>query len=79
MGLTPEQARLLSVETALGAARMLKEAGEDATTLRHRVTSPGGTTEKALQAFKEGGLEQLLRRALAACRDRSVELAQQAD
>ncbi len=79
MGLSREQARLLSVETALGAARMLKETGEDAATLRLRVTSPGGTTEKALQAFEEGGLEQLLRRALTACRERSIELAQQGD
>ena len=79
MGLSREQAHLLSVETALGAARMLKETGEDAATLRQRVTSSGGTTEKALQVFEEGGLEQLLYRALTACRDRSIELAQQGD
>ena len=79
MGLSRAQAHLLSVDTALGAARMLKESGEDAATLRQRVTSPGGTTEKALQAFEEGGLEQLLRKALTACRNRSVELAKQAD
>ena len=79
MGLSREQARLLSVETTLGAARMLKETGEDAATLRQRVTSPGGTTEKALQILKEGGLEQLLRRALTACRDRSAELAEQTE
>ena len=79
LGLSREQAHLLCVETALGAARMLKETGEDAATLRQRVTSPGGTTEKALQVFEEGGLEQLLYRALTACRDRSIELAQQGD
>ena len=79
MGLSREQAHLLSVETAFGAARMLKETGEDAATLRQRVTSPGGTTEKALQVFREGGLEPLWRRALTACRERSVELAKQGD
>ncbi len=79
MGLSRVQAHQLSVDTALGAARMLKESGEDAATLRQRVTSPGGTTEKALQAFEEGGLEQLLRKALTACRARSVELAERAD
>ena len=79
LGLSREQAHLLCVETALGAARMLKETGEDAATLRQRVTSPGGTTEKALQAFEEGGLEPLLRRALTACRDRSIELAREGD
>ena len=79
MGLPGAQARVLSVETALGSARMLKETGEDAATLRQRVTSPGGTTEKALQVFREGGLEPLLRRALTACRERSAELAKQED
>jgi pyrroline-5-carboxylate reductase len=79
MGLSREQAHLLSVETAFGAARMLKETGEEAATLRQRVTSPGGTTEKALQVFRDGGLEPLWRQALAACRDRSVELAKQGD
>ena len=79
LGLSKEQAHLLSVETAYGAARMLKESGADAATLRQRVTSAGGTTERALQVFDEGGLEPLLRRALTACRDRSVELATQAD
>ena len=79
MGLSRSQAHLLSVDTALGAARMLKESGEDAATLRQRVTSPGGTTEKALQVFEEEGLEQLLRKALTACRARSLELAKQAD
>ena len=79
MGLSREQAHILTVETALGAARMLKETGVDAATLRQQVTSPGGTTEKALQAFRDGGLEQLLRRALVACQARSVELAEQAE
>lgn len=79
MGLSREQARLLTVETALGAARMLKEAGADAAALRQQVTSPGGTTEKALQAFEEGGLEPLLQQALAACHTRSVELAGQVE
>ena len=75
LGLSEQQARLLSVETALGAARMLKETGEPAATLRQRVTSPGGTTEQALQVFQEQGLEALLRQALTAARQRSLELA----
>lgn len=79
LGLEREQARALTVETALGAARMLKETGADAATLRRQVTSPGGTTEKALQAFQDGGLEALLRRALGACHARSVELARAAE
>ena len=79
LGLEREHARALTVETALGAARMLKETGADAATLRRQVTSPGGTTEKALQAFQDGGLEALLRRAIGACHARSVELARAAE
>ncbi len=79
MGLGREQSRALVVETAAGAARMLKEPGADAAVLRRQVTSPGGTTEQALRVFQEGGLEALLRRALEACRQRSVELALQAE
>jgi pyrroline-5-carboxylate reductase len=74
-GLPAEQARLLTVETALGAARMVMESSHTAATLRQQVTSPGGTTEAALQVLTQGGIEQLVRQALVAARDRSVELA----
>ena len=77
MGLQPDHARILTVETALGAARMLKETGSDPTTLREQVTSPGGTTEQAIKVLHENGLEPLLRDALTACYQRAVELAEQ--
>lgn len=74
-GLPAEQARLLTMETALGAARMVMESSHTAATLRQQVTSPGGTTEAALQVLTQGGIEQLVSKALDAARDRSVELA----
>ena len=46
-GLSQKTAQLLTQETALGAAKMALESSESAATLRHRVTSPGGTTEAA--------------------------------
>jgi pyrroline-5-carboxylate reductase len=75
MGLQPEQARLLTLETALGAARMALETDQDTGTLRRQVTSPGGTTERALTVLERGHLEALLRDALRAAQQRSVELA----
>jgi pyrroline-5-carboxylate reductase len=75
LGLPQEQARLLTIETALGAARMALESPSDPAELRRQVTSPGGTTERALQVLKDGGFVELLARALAAARDRSSELA----
>lgn len=74
-GLPAEQARLLTMETALGAARMVMESSHNAATLRQQVTSPGGTTEAALRVLTQGGIEDLIRQALGAARDRSVELA----
>jgi pyrroline-5-carboxylate reductase len=79
LGLERPAARLLTLETALGAARMALSSDESPATLRERVTSPGGTTERALETFTEGGLEALMARAVTAARDRSRELAAQLD
>ena len=75
LDLSPDQARLLVMETALGAAKMAVESGYDAATLRRQVTSPGGTTEAALETLTRGNIEELFLRAVSAARDRSVELA----
>ncbi|HEY9199608.1 MAG TPA: pyrroline-5-carboxylate reductase dimerization domain-containing protein, partial [Gammaproteobacteria bacterium] len=77
LGLPEQTARLLALQTAFGAAKMALESDEDAATLRKRVTSPGGTTERAIQVFEDGGLRELIARALTAARDRSRELAEQ--
>ncbi|MDX9739781.1 MAG: pyrroline-5-carboxylate reductase [Gammaproteobacteria bacterium] len=76
LGLDPQVARLLTVQTAFGAAKMALEStlhspGE----LREQVTSPGGTTERALQVLREGDLGNLLGQALRAARDRAIELS----
>jgi pyrroline-5-carboxylate reductase len=75
-GLDAEAARLLSIQTALGAARMAMESDESPQQLRERVTSPGGTTERALAVLTEGGVENLVARAVAAARARAEELSQ---
>ncbi|NBC47204.1 MAG: pyrroline-5-carboxylate reductase [Gammaproteobacteria bacterium] len=74
-GLDQETARLLTIQTALGAARMAVESDESPRQLRQRVTSPGGTTERAIAAFEEGGLPGLTLRAVAAARRRARELS----
>jgi len=77
LGLPEETAKLLSLQTAFGAAKMALESSEDAAILRQRVTSPGGTTEKALEVLENGGLRGLFSDALNAARSRSRELAEQ--
>ena len=75
LGLEPEYARLLTIQTALGAARMAMESDDPPQTLRERVTSPGGTTERALSVLEEGGFVPLVERAVGAARQRSVEIS----
>ena len=77
LGLPGKTAKLLALQTAFGAAKMALESSEDASILRQRVTSPGGTTEKALAVLEDGGLRALFNDALTAARDRSRELAEQ--
>jgi len=75
LGLDPQIARLLTIQTALGAARMAMESSDPPAVLRAQVTSPGGTTERALQIFEEGGLRALFGRALTGAQERSQELS----
>ncbi len=74
-GLDAATARLLAVETAFGAAKMALESGTDPAELRRNVTSPGGTTERAITEFQDGGFERLFKQAVAAATARSRELA----
>ncbi len=77
LGLTEEQARLLSLETAFGAAKLALESDEDAATLRKRVTSPGGTTEAAISVLEANRLCDIFEEALAAAKNRAADLADQ--
>lgn len=75
LGLPADTAHLLTLQTALGAARMAMESSDSPAVLRQKVTSPGGTTEQALNVFQDGELPALVERALTAARDRSDELS----
>lgn len=77
LGLSEEQARLLSLETAFGSAKLALESEEDAATLRKRVTSPGGTTEAAISVLEANRLQDIFAEALAAAHNRATELADQ--
>lgn len=77
MGLAPETARQLVLQTAFGAARMALESGDDPATLRKKVTSPGGTTERALTILEEGGFDLLIGEAMRAAAGRSEQLARE--
>ncbi|MBF7729936.1 pyrroline-5-carboxylate reductase [Pseudomonas sp. N040] len=77
LGLPAATAAQLSIQTALGAARMAAGSDVDASELRRRVTSPNGTTEAAIKTFQAGGFAELVEQALHAAAARSAELAQE--
>jgi len=75
LGLESENARLLTIQTALGAARMAMESDDSPRELRKRVTSPGGTTERAMDILESGGIRTLVTQAVSAACERSEELS----
>lgn len=76
LGLPEETAHLLTLQTALGASRMAMESSDTPAELRRKVTSPGGTTEAAVNHMLDAGLRELLSKAMERARDRAVELSQ---
>jgi len=75
LGLSEADATTLTVQTIVGAAKLLDESGKSATTLRENVTSPNGTTAAALASFGSSKLNSMVAAAMKAASDRSQELA----
>ncbi|MEZ5276189.1 MAG: pyrroline-5-carboxylate reductase [Opitutaceae bacterium] len=74
-GLDPDTSYQLALETVLGSARLLARLKMDPEALRDEVTSPKGTTLAALQVMEKAGFRSLIRSAVLAARNRSVELS----
>lgn len=77
LGLDADTARQLTLQTAVGATQMAKESEDSVATLRAKVTSPGGTTERAINTLEENDLRTIFIQALKAAHDRSIELSKQ--
>lgn len=75
LGLSHEDATLLTIQTIVGAAALLDQSGDSPTTLREKVTSPNGTTAAALASFGDSDLKKIVATAMAAAAKRSQELA----
>jgi len=76
-GFDAETARLLAEQTFIGAARLLEAEGEDPAELRRRVTSPKGTTEKAVEVLQQADLASTFSSATDAAYARAKELAEE--
>lgn len=73
-GLTPEQCRELTVQTVLGAARMVQLTEEEPSALRAKIMSPNGSTVAALQKLDEGDFFETVISAVNRCAERSREM-----
>lgn len=74
-GAAPAVAHELALATVEGAAALARAGGADFATLRQNVTSRGGTTAKAIEAFEAAGFRQAIDAAVKACAARSREMA----
>jgi pyrroline-5-carboxylate reductase len=77
LGLDRQAATTLTLETALGAARMAREGTDEPARLRANVTSPGGTTERALSILDAAGVRETVASAINGAAQRARELAEE--
>ena len=77
LGLDEKTASLMTVQTALGASRMAQENDLGLAELRRRVTSPGGTTQCAVESFQQNNLNSVVATAMQAAADRAAEMARE--
>ena len=75
MGLSPQDSRILALQTVLGAARLALESEKGLKELREMVTSPGGTTVEGLKKLDEAGFKAAVIGAVEAATLRAKELA----
>lgn len=74
LGLTADEAFLLTQQTALGAACLASRGNQDFSLLKQQVTSPQGTTAAALERLEQGKFRELVVSSVKAAHDRSMEL-----
>lgn len=77
LGLSEQVARELTIQTALGAAKMASTSEHSTTELRLQVSSPGGTTRAAISTFQSLDVEDTFRQAMESARNRAREMAEE--
>lgn len=77
IGLRPDDARRMVLQTVIGSSEFAQHSGEHLATLKDMVTSPGGTTAAGLQVLEQRAVRSALIDAVAAAHRRAEELGQQ--
>ena len=75
LGLSREVSTDLVIQTMLGSAKLLRDEGMHPVELREMVTSPGGTTIRAIRVLEQSGVRAAFLNAIQAAMERSQELA----
>lgn len=75
LGLDATTAEQLTLHTASGAAKLALSSDKPASELRKQVTSPGGTTQAAIESFQDQDLQEIFRKAMNSAADRAMEMA----
>ncbi|WP_106498443.1 pyrroline-5-carboxylate reductase [Lentibacillus sp. Marseille-P4043] len=78
-GLDENIAKALITQTIVGAGEMLQNTGEPANILREKITSPGGTTQAAIETLDRDDFQQTIMKCVRSARDRSIELGEKED
>jgi pyrroline-5-carboxylate reductase len=76
MGLDPQMARSLAIQTCFGAGKLLAESSDAPEELRRKVTTPNGTTHAAISSMESADFRGIINRALKAAQARAIELGQ---
>lgn len=79
LGLSSDDAALLSKKTAIGSALLAERSPETLSQLKDRVTSPNGTTAAALESFTQAHIDQIIEQAIKSAHNRSIELSKEFD
>lgn len=74
LGLSPENARILALETFAGASKLASQSETDVKTLRAQVTSKGGTTEQGILVMESANIKEILYQTAKAAAEKSVIL-----
>jgi pyrroline-5-carboxylate reductase len=77
LGLTPEAAKELTVQTVRGAAEMVYSTGENPGDLRRKVTSPNGTTQAAIETLELFSFQEGMNKAILRCAERAREMGEE--
>ena len=75
IGLDAQIAKELALQTIIGSAKLMENSDFSPEELRNQVTSPNGTTQAALESFSSDELRQVVKRAVTAAHNRSIELS----